>query len=538
VDPGPKPLARWRPALEVLAVAAAVAVAHGAAVGYPFVELDDNILIYESPTVRAGLTLDGLRQAFRIDDPVYYFHPLTRMSLMLDAQLFGVDPRASHGGNVLLHGLGAVALFLLLARTTARRGASLLAALLWAVHPLTVEGVTWASERKAVLSTLLALLACHAWVAWTARPSRGRMAGVVALSTAAMLAKPSLVILPGLFLVLDAWPLGRAAAGPGSRARTLGRLLLEKWPLVPPAIAIYVLAALSMRPQTSSVDIAPLGTRVLHAVASLWTYLRAFAWPSDLAMFHPYPWTVPPAAFAAGLAAAAAMTAAAVVLAPRLPAVAFGWGWFLVALLPYLGVSQAGVWPAWADRFAHVPIMGLATAAAFALDRAREALPRARAVAGALAAAALLLLAGATRRQVATWRDSETLFAHTTRIEPGAYGIQFNYGRLLARTDRLAEARVRYEMALSVMPGMAPAHVDLGTILWLTGDRAGGEAHYRRALVINPHYADALYNLAELLWEKGETGEAREFYGRFLAEAGPDLAPQVARVRALLGRGP
>lgn len=530
----------WRIWAGLALIGAAVALTHGGAIRNGFVGFDDDIHIYENPHVRAGLSLREVAWAFRFDGHETYYHPLTWVSLMADAQLFGVEPWGFHLTNVLLHAASAAALFLLLWRTTGRAVPSVLAAVLWAVHPLTVEAVAWATERKAVLSTALALLACHAYVSWTTGKTRRRAVALGILSTAAILAKPAMVVLPGLFLALDVWPLQRFSR-PGRPEEPGGlpwRLLLEKLPLVAGALVLLGVAVLSARGQTAPSGLAaPIGLRALHAVASIRTYLVAAIWPVDLAVFHPFPRAVSPAELLAGVGVLAGGTVAAALAARRTLAPAAGWAWFLIALAPHLGMVQPGMWPSWADRFSYVPLMGLSSAVVFGAHAARP-LPRAvRALGWAAALVAIVALGRATARQVGVWRDSLTLYEHATKLEPRAERLLFNYGRALLKVGRVEEAKAQFQAAVDVEWRLAEAQSELGSILWMMeGDVVGAEDRYRMALAAKPDYAVALFNLANLLRQQGRVAEALPFFERFIRVARPGMEPQLELARGIVGR--
>jgi protein O-mannosyl-transferase len=510
-----------------LSILAAVAAAHGGALGHGFVHFDDDLYVYANPQVLAGPTLEGLRWAFGPGDGATYFHPLTWLSLMVDAALFGGAAWGFHLVNLLLHATGALLLFLVLRRATGRAGPSLAAALLWAVHPLTVEAVAWVTERKAVLSTALALATVLTWIAAPAPRTLARRAAATALLAAALLAKPALVTLPALLVLLDAWPPGPGhpsrASGPAPArpaARALGALV-EAWPLllVSAAVLVPALRSSARIPLESSVA-RPLLLRAAQAVASLPTYLAAAAWPEGLAVYHPYPAEVTAGALTLGVAALAGGSAAAWLLRRSWPAALAGWGWFLLTLAPYLGLAQNGLWPGWAERFAYLPLMGLCLLAAFGaadlLGRWRAAWPAAL----SLLALALLLLVPAARHQVEAWRDSVTLFERATAAEPGAAVLHLNHGVALLDAGRPVEAADALERAVRLAPRFPNAHAALGLALRQLGRPLEATGHFMAALADQPDHAQALFGCAEALREQGRLEQARRYYQRFL-EAAP-----------------
>ncbi len=529
------PTPAWRPWAAALALLAAVALTHGGALGHGFVRFDDDLYVYENPRVLAGLSLDGLRWAFGLGDGQTYFHPLTWLSLMADASAFGGAAWGFHLVNLALHAAGAFLLFLLLRRVTGRPGPSLAAALLWAVHPLTVEGVAWVTERKAVLSTALGLAALLTWLGGAGPggggpPSGARRAAATALLAAGLLAKPALVTLPAVLLLLAAWPPRppQAPATPSTAGRwDLLRQAAGLWPLATASAAVLVPALLSSAriPAESSLE-RPLLLRAAHAVASVPTYLARAAWPSGLSVYHPYPAEVGPGALALGLAVLALGTAAAFWLRRRWPLALLGWGWFLATLLPYLGLVQNGLWPGWAERFAHLPLQGLCLLVAFGAADGLGRLGQPRWAGPALLGVALAALVPASRHQVEAWRDSLTLFRRATAAEPEAPVLQLNLGLALLDAGRPAEAAGALGRAVRLAPRFPNAHAALGMALSRLGRPEEAVGHFLAALGDLPEHPEALFGCAEALRALGRGEQARAYYWRFLGVAPEGMAAE------------
>jgi tetratricopeptide (TPR) repeat protein len=522
-------------------IVAFVAMAHGGAFRAGFVAFDDDHYVYENAFVRQGLTRDSVGWAFQLEHPRSYFHPLTWLSLMLDAELFGTSPWGFHLVNLLLHGTTAVLLFLFLARATRHPIPALLATLLFAVHPLTVEAVAWVAERKAVLSSALGMGALLAWTAWVERPSVARYAAVAALFCASLLAKPGLVVLPGLLLMLDYWPFRRFAeprAEPAqSRLATLRPLVLEKLPLLALSLAATALSMASSRHlATETAAASTPWLRMGHALAAVWHYARATLLPTGLSVFHMQPDAFPLVPFLLGVAAVVAMTAAALALARRAPWLLVGWGWFLLCLLPYLGFKQVGLWPAWGERFAYLAIVGPAIAGAWSLFPSPvPPLPAARAnVSIAFLAIAIPALMFATRAQTRHWHDSIALFSRAAAVEPGSYLMNFGLGKELFLARRYAEAEAPLARALEIHPASAPAHAVSGLTFAALGRPLEAEEQLRAAIRLAPSDANPYWHLAQLLWSTGRFEEARPLYAAFAQLAPSSLARerQAALARA------
>lgn len=484
---------------------------------FDFLDVDDGTYVTENEMVQRGLTPGGVRWAFTS------FHgstwvPLTHLSLMLDRTLYGTGPGGFHFTNVLLHALSGALLFLLLVRISGRRAASLAVALLFVAHPMRVESVAWISERKDVLSTVFWWATTLAWVEWIRQRRLWIYVASLALFAMGLSAKAMLVTLPLTLLVLDAWPLRRDV--PWTQR------LVEKIPLFVIAAAGAVIAYLSQASGTAVTSFEILGPldRVANAVVGYATYVGRLLWPMDLAYLYPHPSFVPPydgwptmrITFSA--VAIGALTATAVVLARRGNlAVAAGWTWFLVTLLPVIGLVQIGV-HATADRFSYVPHVGLLIAVVFGLEaivRSKGRLER-----PLLAGAAALVLASSvlTVRELGYWRDSETLFRRAIAVTQDNGAAMAALGAHLARTGRMEEAREHLERAVVVQPLLAEAHADLGIVLAALGhDDARAEHHLVRALEARPDHARAQVAMGNVAARGGRLAEAVHHYQSAIA---------------------
>lgn len=509
-----------------------VALAHGATVGHGFAPFDDDTYVSANPNVLAGVRAPSVRWALGFEHRGPYFHPLAWLSLMVNRSLLGPEPWGFHLGNVLIHLATAALLALLLERATGRWLPSTLAAALFAVHPLTVEAVGWIAERKTVLSAVFGVGALLAWSAYAERPGPRRMAAALALLAASLLSKPGLNTLPALFLVVDFWPLRRlsptGAVQEGTpeplRARTA---LLEKVPALLLSAALLALAVLSSKdleyyrnappPEGAAMGtgwLAPPAVRLANAFAVVPRYLAAAFWPTGLGILHPYPATAPAWPAVLGVATIAGGSLLAWRLRRAAPWVLAGWGWFLLTLTPFLGLKTGGLWPAWGERFAYFPLMGLCVAVAFSLDALAGAPPARRAAVAALTGVALAALLVACRVQVAHWRSSEALLRRGIAVEPQAAELRVALGRVLLATGRTDEAAGQLEAAAVLAPWSTPAQYLLGDVARSRGAADAAEERYRAALRWDPNDAEALQRIADLLVSVGRPGEARPFRAR------------------------
>ena len=401
---------------------------------------DDDKYVTRNPWVQAGLSVDGVRAAFT-DAAPFNWSPLVMLSLMLDSTLFGVDPAAFHAVNAALHALDAVLVYALLLSLTRARWPSAIAAALFALHPLRVESVAWVASRKDVLSATFGLLALLAYTRFARRRGLKAYAAAFAATVAALLSKATWATLPALFLLLDYWPLRRPAS--------ITRLLAEKVPFVgAAALVLLVTAAYQEGNRVGFAELA-LGDRVVHALATCAWYLAKTLWPTGLAPHYPHPylatsggvpWTAPQLALAA-LTLVSLMALAIRTARRGYPLV--GWLWFLGALVPVLGLAQYGT-HGMADRYTHLPHVGLFAAVAFAgaeMLAPQLGNPRVRAAVVAAVAAVLRALGSASYLQTRVWRNPDTLFAHSLSVIPHNGVMRQGIARCYQGAGRFGDAQ-------------------------------------------------------------------------------------------------
>ncbi|MBX7257960.1 MAG: tetratricopeptide repeat protein [Candidatus Hydrogenedentes bacterium] len=496
-----------------------------------FINFDDPRLITQTPQVRAGLTWSGVQWAFTTG----YFaiwHPLTWLSHMADVSLFGMNPAGHHLMAVFIHALGMSLLFVALARMTGSPWRSAIAAALIAVHPLRVESVAWAAERKDVLYAAFWFATILAYAHYAKKPAWTRYAMVFLAAACALMAKPMAVTLPCALLLLDYWPLARLRRvdlTEGVSRPTAARLVMEKIPLFLLSFICSIITFRVSHGQGASKTLVqyPLWLRVENVIVSYVAYLGKMVWPFDLSVHYPFPSegyaTVTVVACAAALLV---ITALSLYLARTRPYVLVGWLWYLGTLIPVIGLVQVGH-RAMADRFTYVPSVGIAVAIVWLLADFVRDKAGARKV---LTVCVLLLIAAfsvLSIRQIAMWRDSRTLFAHAVRIVPESGVAHNNLGLALMESGDLAGAQAQFEQAAEFSREGASALINLGIVKGMQGDINGAAAELKRAVAMSPGDPDAHFNLAVALQALGDRAGAAEHFKEALR-----LRPSYAEARA------
>ena len=485
----------------------------GQTVGHGFVNFDDPNYVSENDQVRAGLNWDGVVWAFTHIHS-HNWHPLTTMSHMLDCQFFGVKPGAHHFVNVLLHSATAVLLFLLLeqlARSQSRAGtiwSSAFVATIFAIHPLRVESVAWISERKDVLSGLFFVLTLFAYFCYTRKPNLRRYVTMSILFACGLMSKPMLVTLPIILLLLDYWPLERFSGA------SAARLLAEKIPL---AILSIAAAAGTLVVQNEGVglvrlEVLPLAWRITNALAAYLVYIWQMIWPANLALAYHHPGALPVWQVAGAAAFLIAVTLGVFALRNRSPYLIVGWGWYLIMLLPVIGLVQVGG-QAHADRYTYLPQIGLYIAATWGLVDLSRSWRYHGPLLGAAAGIIISALAFRAADQVWYWHDSERLWRHTLAVTTENDVAHLALGQLLLDQNRLDDAITELQTVVARHPNDVDARLKLANALSEKKGRMNDAiAEYKTAAKIGAPNPDVGTTLANLLLEQGRIDEAILYY--------------------------
>jgi protein O-mannosyl-transferase len=549
-----------------------------------FINLDDGVYVYDNTRVQQGLTWENIRWAFTT---LYFgpWQPLTWMSHMLDCQLFGLRVGWHHLTSVLLHAANTVLLFVVLRRITGALWRAALVAALFGLHPLRVESVAWVAERKDVLSTFFVMLTLWAYARYveckrmnaecrmgTEKGQRTQPSSSffilhssfylfsLAFFALGLMSKPMVVTLPAMLLLLDYWPLGRMKKDEGrmqnekpggpphvSRAtfHVSRLLLLEKLPFVLGAVVVSLLTLRGGHEEgwMESAAQYPLASRIANATLSYARYCLQMFWPASMAPYYPLPAGFPAGPLAGAALLLLAVSAAALWMARRRPYVVVGWLWYLVTLLPVIGLLVQMAAYSHADRYTYVPQIGLLIILVWGgweLVGHRGRTAPACAAAGVVAA--IVLCIGVTRQQLGHWKDAESLFRHALavtkdnwmahnnlgtalyrkgqdeeainhfqeciRLQPRYPNAHLNLGNAFHRTGRVDESIKAYEAGLKLKPNEAEAQYSLATLLIGKGRFEESVPHFEQALRVQPNYPEALNNLGTALYQLGRTSQA------------------------------
>jgi len=474
-----------------------------------FVTLDDPLYI-GNPNVVNGLTPAGAAFAFRSVSDLYW-HPLTWLSHEMDVSVFGLDPAGHHLTNALLHALAAALLYLLIRQIGAGAWTSPAGSLFWALHPLRVESFAWVAERKDVLCAVFFLATPVAYVTCAASPSRRGYLIWNLLGVLALMAKPSAVCIVPILLLLDYWPLQRSG-----RSR-----LLEKLPLAAMSTVVACLTVYGQRKSGSMSYLVnvPAWTRVENAAIFYWRYIGKVLWPVNLGCFYSYG---PPPELLEAISAVlvlAAITWAAIALRRRQPWLLVSWIWFLIALLPNLGLFQAGR-QSIADRFTHLATIGVSVGVACCLGKLAGPSAPGRKVAAIMTGAVLIALSLLTVRQVGFWHDSNALFEHAIGVEDSDY-MRSNLATVLISQGRYAEAQTHLAAAVRLSPQVSAYHSDLANVLLRTGQPAEARTEAATALRLKPDSISAAETMGLILFRDGDSRGALAQFNRALELGAP-----------------
>jgi Flp pilus assembly protein TadD len=524
--------------------------------GHEFITYDDSLYVAENVHIQQGLTWEGAAWALRTGENGNW-HPLTWLSHMLDVQLFGLDAGWHHLTSLLFHAVNAVLLFLLLQRMTRAAWRSAFVAALFALHPLHVQSVAWAAERKDVLSAfffMLTLLAyaryvegrmqnaeCRAQEPATGTAESGPSATDRAPRTTfhvsrftfhaplfyllslccfalGLMSKPMLVTMPFVLLLLDYWPLRRLQLETqDSKLKPLSVLLLEKAPFLALSAASCAVTLWAQSGGGAVVPVAVLtfSQRAANAVAAYAGYLEKMLWPANLALLYPLAGDVPLRTVLLSALVLGAITGWALWSWRTRPHLGVGWFWYLGMLVPVIGLVQVGM-QRMADRYTYLPLIGVFVMLTWELAERLSRWQWGRWVLGATAGLVLAACIITTSRELTYWQDSEHLFAHALEVAPANYIALDNYGRALLKQKKLPEAAHAFAAAVTLRPDLDSSRCGLGTVLQEQGNYQEAAAQFVEVLKLQPDNLVALIQLGMVRGRQGKLEEAADLLSHAL----------------------
>ena len=526
---------------------------------YPFVNFDDYSYILNNHFVQKGFTWEGIFWAFSFKS-LTYWHPVVWLSHMLDYHIYGLIPGMHHTVSLILHIANSLLVFMVLKQMTGALWRSATVAALFALHPINVESVAWVAERKNVLSAFFWMLTMLTYIYYSKQPSFYRYITTNLLFVLGLMAKPVLVTLPFVFLLLDYWPLQRLRFGKnktiqpgvsisGFQESSVFRLILEKIPfIVFSAASVYISSlAFQHNKMIISTESVPIKLRIFNALVSYISYIKKMIWPDNLAIYYPYPDALPLWQITGATLILIGITILVIWMLKTKPYFAIGWFWYIGTMAPVIGFAQAGLWPAMADRYAYVPLIGLYILIAWGARDIASTLHYKK-ILPAVIAVILMIFAITTWRQEQYWSSSVALFEHALDVtgmknyiahyklgdalaEEGRNaeaiehyhealqtkskywpGIYLNLGVALMSVNKIDESIDNFSRALQIKPDFAEAHNNMGIAFEKHGKFTEAVSHYREALRIKPYYAEAHNNMGVVLEKQGNFSEAIKHY--------------------------
>jgi tetratricopeptide (TPR) repeat protein len=489
---------------------------------HKFIKYDDDKYITDNRNVQSGLNPESIRWAFTTGHASNW-HPVTWMSHMLDCQIFDLNAGAHHLVNVFFHIINTLLLFIVLKRMTKELWLSAFVAALFGLHPLHIESVAWAAERKDVLSTFFWMLTMWAYVRYAERPKVTRYLLAILFFVVGLMAKPMLVTLPFILLLLDYWPLERMQFGKLIQEENQGNsiqrksflnLLIEKIPFIFFSIVSCVVTFIVQRRTgaVQTIDAIDIKSRAGNAVISYIGYISKMIWPDDLAILYPHPGD----SLSMNKVAVCGLlliflSFCFMFLARRHKYLVVGWLWYIGTLIPVIGLVQVGV-QAMADRYTYIPLTGLFIIIAWGVSDLFKSQPYRKYIFVFCAVIILSAITIKTSLQLKYWHDSVTLFQHTIAVTQNNYVMHNNYGNYLMNMGKLDEAVEHFNKSLKIKPRAAKVHNNLGNALSRLEKLDDAIEHYKTAISLESDFSDAHYNLAIVLSKQNKTDEAIKEY--------------------------
>jgi tetratricopeptide (TPR) repeat protein len=511
-----------------------------------FVSYDDASYITENPNVAGGISAQSVKWALTKSYAANW-HPLTWLSHMADCQLFGLNPAGHHLVSVGIHIVNALLVFWILNNLTGAIWPSAFAAAVFALHPVQVESVAWAAERKTVLSGLFWLLTMAAYIRYARVPRLSRYLLVLAIFGLCIMTKPVVVTLPFALLLLDYWPLERVRWGHRAGAAKNGKtnqksavwLIAEKLPLLAMSAILSGVTFIAQRGGeiVPTLERLPLEYRTANMFLSYIKYIIKMIWPSGLAVCYPHPRAIlSDAPVVICIILFILLTAAFIYAGRRRKYAAVGWLWYVGTLVPTIGLVQAGA-QGMANRYMYIPMLGLLMIIGWAVKDFIAGRPRAKKAAAAMGVLVLLSLLILTRMQVRYWENSLTLFGHDIEVTKDNVLAENGYGCALSQLGLVDEAQKHLQNALRISPAYSEARNNLANVYLKKGMLNEAIACFNEIIRRNEATADIYYNLAAAMEMQKKYDEAIKYYAKSLEMNPEDPAANKRMGIVLLAAG-
>ena len=494
---------------------------------HEFINFDDDVFVYENPHIASGITWKSIVWAFTNAHEVNWI-PLTWLSHMLDVQMFGMNPAGHHVVNVLLHTASSCLLFLFLKRSTGRQWQSAAVAFLFALHPLHVESVAWVAERKDVLSAFFGMLSLYSYVLYVEKPVPARYGASLLFFVLGLLSKPMLVTLPVILLLLDRWPLERFSVRGENGRTSITRLLLEKLPFLVLATGTSYITYLVQHAAEFNQGYTLLSRAGKSCIAYV-TYLIKMVWPVNLAVLYPFP-KYPPGTMQIFLSVIAllAITVACIWFRKRYPYLLTGWSWYIVTLLPVIGLIQIGQHSS-ADRYTYIPLVGIFMIISWGLPDMIKTRCNGDVILTCLGGLCLAGMIVSTSLQLRYWRNNYTLYTHTLAVTEQNWVIHNNLGIVYLNEGNVALAIQQFKKALSAKPSYTYAHMNLGAAYQALNQLDAAQDAYTLALQFDPDNPNIHFALGNISLLRGDISKAQAAY-HYLRQTASPLAGELLQL--------
>ena len=507
-----------------------------------FISLDDQVYVTENPYVQMGITMKSITWAF-VTISAGFWHPLTWLSLMIDAQLYGLNPGGFHFTNVLLHISNSLLVFFVFRRMTGTLWQSACVAALFALHPLHVESVAWASQRKDVLSTLFWMLTIWFYISYVEKPCANRYVWVVVFFILGLMAKPMLVTLPFVLLLLDYWPLNRfhifqklnnisIKTSPDSgdtktvmvndKETSIPRLVLEKLPLL--IFSVFASGTALWTTQQygalKNMEYTSFLVRAGNAMISYMKYIIKTFWPYNLTIYYPFNLPLPALQVVFAVFLLILITILVIFKIKQKPYYAVGWFWYIGTLVPVIGVISVGIF-SMADRYTYVPLIGIFVIIAWGVPDMLPQFSYRKHLLVLMALSVLIFLSVATRVQISHWRNSFALYTHALAVTKDNPAVHHFMGNLYFKQGIFEKAADQYRQELRIKPNSVDGRQNLGVALSSLDRQDEAIEQFDILLKKDPYNMNVRFALANAFIKKGKYDEGINQY-RYVIRNRPD----------------